>query len=68
MRIIFLIKSFRKKKDVELDPQIEQSKWFDIDEVLDGKIEMQSQQIIREIKEYKEGKKYPLDILQMYKW
>jgi ADP-ribose pyrophosphatase YjhB (NUDIX family) len=68
MRIIFHIKSFRKKKDYDLDPMIEKTKWFDIDYVLNDNIEIQSKQILREIKEYTEGIKYPLDVLQMYKW
>ncbi len=68
MRMIFHIKSFKKKSDFEIDPKIEQSKWFDIDEVLAGKIEIQSKQILKEIKEFKEGRVYPLEVLQMYKW
>ncbi|HCC67758.1 TPA: hypothetical protein DEP90_00915 [Patescibacteria group bacterium] len=68
IRVIYHIKSFKRKRGVELDPQIETSKWFDIDEVLEDDFQIQSKQIQREIREYKEGKKYPLDVLQMYKW
>lgn len=68
LRMIFIAKSFKEKKNVLLDPAIEKSKWFNVKDILNGKVPLQSQQILKEVEEYTEGKRYPLELLSMYKW
>ena len=66
--MIFIANSFKEKKNVQLDPAIEKSKWFKIEDILEGKITLQSKQILEEVKEYTKGQRYPLELLGMYKW
>ena len=66
LRIIFSAKEIKKKKAI--DPEIKETKWFDIQDILDGKVPLQSQQMLKEIQRYSDNKHYPLEILDMYNW
>lgn len=55
-------------KNFSADPETKETVWVDIDEILDGNVKLQSEQIRKERERYKEGKRYPLDILDMYTW
>lgn len=66
LRIIFSAKEISRTKPT--DKNIEKSEWINTQDIIDGKIELQSEQIRKEIKEYKQGKQHPLDILDMYEW
>ncbi len=68
IRVIFSSKSFRKKSNPLIDPAIKEDRWFDIKDILDGKVELQSKQILKEIERYSQGKLYPLEVLGMYEW
>jgi ADP-ribose pyrophosphatase YjhB (NUDIX family) len=68
LRIIYSAKTFKVIHNKPIDPEIEKIQWFDIQEILEEKIEIQSKQIIKEIQDYQNKKEYPLDIIQIYKW
>lgn len=68
LRFIFSVKSFKPKKNAFLDPGISDTKWFDMQKILDGKIPLQSQQILIELNRYTEKKIYPLEVLDLYTW
>jgi ADP-ribose pyrophosphatase YjhB (NUDIX family) len=67
LRVIYLVKPI-KKKDIELDENIKESKWFNIKDVLSKKVKLQSEIIRTEIQDYTNGKLYPLEILNTYIW
>ena len=68
IRVIFSSKSFRKKSNYLTDPNIKDVQWFDIKGILEGKVELQSKQIFKEIERYSQGKRYPLEVLDIYEW
>lgn len=68
IRIIYCANTFKKLHRKPIDPEIEKVRWFDIQDVLEGKVEIQSLQIIKEIKYYLRKKVYPLDFIKTYKW
>ena len=67
LRIIYLVKKI-KKKDIKLDENIKESKWFKIADVTSKKVDLQSEIIRKEIKDYTDGKTYPLELLNTYVW
>lgn len=67
LRIIYRIKSFTKKKNRPLDPEIKEMKWFNIKEVIEGKINLQTLQIIKEIKD-SQKELFSLNVIKKYKW
>jgi len=68
LRVIFTIKDFKKKNNYRLDPSISDIQWIEIQDILKGKVKLQSKQILKEVQRYTEGIKYPLEVLDMYRW
>lgn len=68
LRVIFTMEDYKKNKTTLRDPAIESTKWFSMADILDGHVPLQSQQIIIELKHYKKGIRYPLEMLGSYKW
>jgi ADP-ribose pyrophosphatase YjhB (NUDIX family) len=68
LRFIFSVKDFKHKKNVLKDPGISKAEWFDIQSILDGKVPLQSKQMLVEIKRYTQNQTYPLEVLDTYTW
>lgn len=68
LRFIFSVKNFKHKKNVLKDPGIAKAEWFNIQEILDGKVPLQSNQILIEIQRYIQNQTYPLEALGTYTW
>lgn len=68
IRFIFIGKIVKSKKKIISDPNIASSGWVDVKKVETNKIKLKSPETYREIKEYLQGKRYPLDVIETYVW
>ena len=67
-RFIYIGKLKGTKKSRTGDPGIADCAWFDIDDILNNQVILRSPEVIREIKDYKEGRRFPVDVVNTYIW
>lgn len=68
LRFIFKADLGKKKKNNIIDPNILESKKVKIKDVLEGRVKMQSKQMLKELELAIQKEGYHLDMLDMYKW
>ena len=67
-RFLFIAKLKSKHQMKKGDPLIEDVRWFKIEDVLKSKIKVRSQEVIRELQDYVDGKSFPLNAVELYVW
>ena len=68
LRFIF-ISSLKKNKRIKIaDPHVEKAEWINIDKLLGEKMRFRSEQVLKELKDYKSGKSFSLDVVKLFVW
>lgn len=67
-RFIYVGKLKSTRKYRTGDPGIADCSWFDVDDILNNQVTLRSSEVLREIKDYKEGRRFPLDVVTTYIW
>ena len=68
IRVLFTATVKKQNSNKGEDPEIKAHKFVKIADILSGKVEMQSKQMVKELKRVVDQKVYPLDVMDMYKW